>query len=525
MTAEDLRKSILQQAIQGKLVPQNPTDEPASALLARIREEKQRLVKEKKIKKDKNESIIYRGEDNSYYEKFTDGTVKCIDEEISFDIPAKWCWCRIGNLFLHASGKQQSSNNKSKGTPQKFITTSNLYWGYFNLENVKVMNFTDEEILTCSATKGDLLVCEGGAGYGRSAIWDKDFDICLQNHVHRLRPVVSGVCEYVYYFIYLLKQSNQLLSVGTAMPGLSANRLKSIIIPVPPIEEQTRIVSRIDHLMKIIERFEQSIMKLDELEDELRPLLKKSILQYAIQGKLVPQNPSDEPASILLDSIRKEKEQLLKTGRLKKKDITDSIIFKGEDNKYFEKIGNDIICIDEELPFEIPDTWTWVRFKNLVSFSLGKTPDRAMPSYWQPAEVPWISIADIEDKSVLLTTKEKISTKALDDKFGGITSPAGTLIMSFKLTIGKVAILGIDAVHNEAIISISPYVNEDNIVRDYLYTFLALITGYTATTEAIKGATLNSKKIAEMLVPLPPLAEQRRIVSAVNTALTSIMSR
>lgn len=262
-----------------------------------------------------------------------------------------------------------------------------------------------------------------------------------------------------------------------------------------------------------------------ELDKLLLSALPKSILQQAIQGKLVPQDPHEESAENLLRIIREEKAKLLKEGKIKKKDISDSHIFKGEDNKYFEKIGNDIICIDEELPFEIPDTWTWVRFKNLVSFSLGKTPDRAMPSYWQPAEVPWISIADIEDKSVLLTTKEKISTKALDDKFGGITSPAGTLIMSFKLTIGKVAILGIDAVHNEAIISISPYVNEDNIVRDYLYTFLALITGYTATTEAIKGATLNSKKIAEMLVPLPPLAEQRRIVSAVNTALTSIMSR
>ena len=184
---------------------------------------------------------------SSYYEKIlATGEVKCIDEEVPFEIPKGWEWTRIGNIFNHTSGKQQSSSNKGGGTPQKFITTSNLYWGHFVLDNVKVMNFTDEEIKTCSATKGDLLVCEGGAGYGRSAIWNEDYDICLQNHVHRLRPCINGICEYVYYFIYLLKESNNLASVGTAMPGLSANRLKGLLLPFPPINEQNRIVSKME---------------------------------------------------------------------------------------------------------------------------------------------------------------------------------------------------------------------------------------------------------------------------------------
>ena len=190
MNGKQLKNSILQWAIQGKLVPQDPNDEPASVLLDKISQEKERLIKEKKIKRDKNASIIYRGEDNSYYEKIlATGEVKCIDEEIPFDIPQGWKWTRIGNIFNHSSGKQQSSSNKSGGTPQKFITTSNLYWGYFVLDNVKIMNFTDEEIKTCSATKGDLLVCEGGAGYGRSAIWNENYDICLQNHVQQF-----GIC-------------------------------------------------------------------------------------------------------------------------------------------------------------------------------------------------------------------------------------------------------------------------------------------------------------------------------------------
>lgn len=258
MNGKQLKNSILQWAIQGKLVPQDPNDEPASVLLERIRAEKARLVKEKKIKKDKNESIIYRGDDNSYYEKFlATGEVKCIDDEIPFEIPNGWEWERIGNIFNHTSGKQQSSSNKSGGTPQKFITTSNLYWGYFVLDNVKVMNFTEDEIKSCSATKGDLLVCEGGAGYGRSAIWNYDYDICLQNHVHRLRPLVDGICEYVFYFMYLQKESNNLASVGTAMPGLSANKLKSLLIPLPPTAVKNDITDILKKVFPIVEKYDK----------------------------------------------------------------------------------------------------------------------------------------------------------------------------------------------------------------------------------------------------------------------------
>ena len=225
---ERLKKSILQEAIEGRLVPQDPNDEPASVLLAKIRQEKEQLVNEGKLKKK-------------------DLVVTPISEdEIPFDIPDSWEWCRVGDLFLHASGKQQSSNNKNVGTLQKYITTSNLYWSKFVLDTLKEMYFTDEELKTCSAQKGDLLVCEGGAGYGRSAIWPYEYNICLQNHVHRLRPLIDGMCEYIYYLIYLLKESNRLASVGTAMPGLSANRLKELLVPLPPLAEQKRIVAKIE---------------------------------------------------------------------------------------------------------------------------------------------------------------------------------------------------------------------------------------------------------------------------------------
>ena len=301
---------------------------------------------------------------NSYYEKFiATGMVKCIDEEIPFEIPQGWEWCRISHLFLHASGKQQSISNKGNGTPQRFITTSNLYWGRFVLDNVKVMNFTDEEIKKCSATKGDLLVCEGGAGYGRSAIWDKDYDICLQNHVHRLRPYIDGICEYVYYFMYLLKESNQLASVGTAMPGLSANRLKGLLLPFPPISEQNKIVAKLGELFPQVEKYSKVQDYLDELNVAINDKLKQSILQEAIQGKLVPQGLTNESASVLLQRIKEEKQRLVKEGKLKKSALTDSVIFKGDDNLYYEQVSGTSQQIETD--YDFPNNWEVVRLTHI----------------------------------------------------------------------------------------------------------------------------------------------------------------
>ena len=371
MNGKQLKNSILQWAIQGKLVPQDPNDEPASVLLERIRAEKAKLIKEKKIKKDKNESIIYRGDDNSYYEKFlATGKVKCIDDEIPFEIPQGWEWTRIGNIFNHTSGKQQSSSNKNGGTPQKFITTSNLYWGYFVLDNVKVMNFTEKEIKTSSATKGDLLVCEGGAGYGRSAIWNYDYDICLQNHIHRLRPLVDGTCEYVYYFIYLQKESNNLASVGTAMPGLSANRLKNLLIPLPPIVEQNRITNKLKEVFTVVEKYDKVQEELNLLNSSLNEVIKKSILQEAIQGRLVSQIIEEGTAQELVEQIQLEKQNLVKEGKLKKSALTDSVIYKGDDNKYYERINGQIFEV--ELPFEYPNSWAILRLKDICQLIDGE---------------------------------------------------------------------------------------------------------------------------------------------------------
>ena len=513
MNGKQLKNSILQWAIQGKLVQQDPNDEPASVLLEHIREEKAKLVKEKKIKKDKNESIIYRGDDNSYYEKFiATGEVKCIDEEIPFEIPQGWEWTRIGNIFNHTSGKQQSSSNKSSGTPQKFITTSNLYWGYFVLDNVKIMNFTEEEIRTCSATKGDLLVCEGGAGYGRSAIWNEDYDICLQNHVHRLRPCINGICEYVYHFIYLLKESNNLASVGTAMPGLSANRLKGLLLPFPPLSDQRRIVAKLGELLPQVEKYSKVQSYLDELNVSINDKLKKSILQEAIQGKLVPQITREGTAQELLEQIRQEKQRLTKEGKLKKSALTDSVIYKGDDNKYYERVGGKDICIDDEILFEIPDSWVWCRLGFLFNHNTGKALNA---SNKEGSMLPYITTSNLYWGQFDLSSVRQMYFK--DSEIEKCSVSNGDLLVCEGGDIGRAAIWPYDTpmcIQNH-IHKLRSYNQLDTLF--YYYIFQAYkYNGYIGG-KGIGIQGLSSKALHNMLVPLPPINEQIRITSKISS--------
>lgn len=231
--------------------------------------------------------------------------------------------------------------------------------------------------------------------------------------------------------------------------------------------------------------------------------LRKSILQYAIQGKLVPQIDTEEPASELLKKIKAEKQELIKQDKIKKEKPLPPIT-------------------DEEKPFDIPESWEWVRFSDIVSFNLGKTPDRKNSQFWNNGQYNWVSIADLKDKETIYQTKEKVSQKAYDEQFSNGLSKTGTLLMSFKLTIGKVSILGCDAFHNEAIVSIYPFINIDDIIKMYLFHTLCLIVNYADSTDAIKGSTLNSTKMKTMLVPLPPIAEQQRIVARIDELMAFV---
>ena len=382
------------------------------------------------------------------------------------------------------------------------------------------MNFTEEEIKNCSATKGDLLVCEGGAGYGRSAIWDKEYDICLQNHVHRLRPLIDGICEYVYHFIYLLKESNQLTSVGTAMPGLSANRLKGLLLPLPPYQEQCRIVSKLKEVIPYVERYNETEDVLSRLNSQIRVCLKKSILQEAIQGKLVPQNASEEPATVLLQQIREEKQRLVAKGKLKKKDVVDSDIFKGDDNKYFEKKGKDTVCIDEEIPFEIPATWEWVRLSDVVQVN----PKNDVPDNTLSAFIPMERIDATYLSSFTYTERKWGDIKAGFTHFADGDVAFAKITPCFqnrKSMILKGLPNGIGAGTTELKV-LRPYA--ETIGREYLLFFLE--SSYFVEEATFKG-TANQQRIISgymenKLFPLPPLSEQRRISEKIKKSYKRI---
>ena len=485
--------------------------EPASVLFDKIRQEKERLIKEKKIKRDKNASIIYRGEDNSYYEKMLAmGEVKCIDEEIPFEIPQGWEWTRIGNIFNHTSGKQQSSSNKGGGTPQKFITTSNLYWGHFILDNVKVMNFTDEEIKTCSATKGDLLVCEGGAGYGRSAIWNEDYDICLQNHVHRLRPCVCGICEYVYHFIYLLKESNNLASVGTAMPGLSANRLKGLLLPFPPLSEQRRIVTKLAELLPQIEKYNNVQNKLDELNTNIKDSLKKSILQEAIQGKLVPQLAEEGIAQELLEQIKTEKQNLVKAGKLKKSALATSIIFRGDDNKYYEQIGKKCLDITEQIPFDLPESWSWAR---------GMSVFMPMESTKPSLDFVYIDVNAVNNRLNIIDNPKKVRFENAPSRATRKLHKNDLLFSMVRPYLKNIAL--VDDIYKDAIASTGFYVITPSLGYYPMFLFYLMLSNYVVDglNSFMKGdnsPSINNCHIEDYLYPLPPIEEQKRIVNKIE---------
>lgn len=243
-----LPKSILQEAIQGKLVPQIVEEGTAKELLDQIKEEKEKLVKQGKLKKSAlNDGVIFRGDDNKYYEKI-DQQCKDITEEIRFDLPDTWQWCRIGSLFMHNNGKQLNKGN-TKGKLMEYITTSNLYWDGFLLEDLKKMPFEDGEIERCMAVKGDLLVCEGG-DIGRSCIWNYDFPIMLQNHIHKLRPFVTTCIEYFYYIFYFYNMAGWIGGKGIGIQGFSSKALHNTLVPLPPLQEQQRIVAQIERLFE-----------------------------------------------------------------------------------------------------------------------------------------------------------------------------------------------------------------------------------------------------------------------------------
>ena len=433
--------------------------------------------------------------------------MKCIDEEIPFDIPQGWEWCRLKHMCSMQAGKNISASEiydeKSVLHPYRCVGGNGLR-GFTN-------TFNAEGHFAIIGRQGALCGClniESGKFYATEhAVVVNGFGI------------ISSL--FIYYFFTALNLNQY--ATATAQPGLAVSNIAEVFIPLPPLPEQLRIVSKIEKLLPLVKTYKQAQNELNTLNATLNEQLRKSILQEAIQGKLVPQIAEEGTAEKLLAEIRKEKELLVKEGKLKKSALNDSAIFKGDDNKYWEKIGTSIIDITEDIPFDIPTSWMWCRFGDVVNFITGKTPERGNALYWSDGIYNWVSIADMIAGGVVSTTKERVSSVAAENCFGKI-SRKGSLIMSFKLTVGRTSILGVDAYHNEAIISIYPYIDRNDIFRNYLLHVMPLIANMGDSKDVIKGKTLNSKSISNLLLPLPPLAEQQRIVTKIEE-LASIMSR
>ena len=508
MDTKALRQKILDLAIRGKLVPQDPNDEPAGVLLESIREQKQQMLKEGKLKKKdiKNDTIIFKGEDNLHYEKFQDGSKKCIDFETDYEIPDNWLWCNLGLLFNHNTGKALNSSN-STGKALTYITTSNVYWNRFELNNLKSMPFADSELEKCTVKKGDLLVCEGG-DIGRAAIWNFDDEIRIQNHLHRLRVYDNVETIFYYYVLYLYKLKGKINGKGIGLQGLSSSALHSIIVPVPPIAEQKKIVMSIEKMISIIDIIESD----NDILTSCINNAKSKILDLAIRGKLVPQDPNDEPASVLLERIQAEKEELIKQGKIKR-DKMESVIFKGDDNSYYEKIGDSVACIDAELPFEIPDNWCWARL-NCISINydsyrkpinsydrknrvLGKSKDELYPYYGATGQIGFIDDFLFNGEYILLG----------EDAAPFLDKKAQKAYM----------IKGKSWVNNHA------HILQSLVFPEYLTNCLNSIDyfNYVYGTTRLK---LTQENMNRILVPVPSIEEQCKIAQAINNLFVLIES-
>lgn len=476
MKAAELRQSILQAAVQGKLVPQNSKDEPASELLNRIQRKKAKLVRDGKIKKEKPLPEI-------------------ADYEIPFEIPGTWKWCRLLDLCKSITdGDHQPPPQVASGIP--FLVISNISLGKLDFSNTRYVsedyfkNLQQERI----AEIGDILFSVTGS-YGIPILVGTTKQFCFQRHIALFKPLVEK--EYLYHLLSspIVKNQCDKAATGTAQKTVGLKSLKSIVVPLPPLAEQCRIVTKIEKLLALCDELEAEEKKLDALEAHFTEYLPKSILQEAVRGKLVPQNAHDEPASELLKRVQKEKAQLIKDGKIKKEKPLPSIS-------------------EDEIPYDLPEGWVWCRLGEISDLRIGKTPARADERYWNNGKYPWVSIADMENGKWIYNTKECVSSEAYNIVFKQNLVSAGSLLFSFKLTIGKVSILGMDAFTNEAICAITPI--GEKYIATYLFNVLPALDLLSGANSAVKGKTLNSKSLSNIITPLPPLEEQYRIVAKIE---------
>lgn len=477
MIPEQLKLSILQSAFQGKLTGECVPNETADGLYQQIQSEKQRLISEKKIKKEKPLPEISA-------------------DEIPFDIPDNWRWCYVGDLFLHNTGKAQNSSGSTNGIIRKFITTSNLYWGEFDFTKVKEMPFTDTELERCTVKKGDLLVCEGG-DCGRSAVWDYDEEVCIQNHVHRLRPYRDVNIYYFYYLFYLYKNTGRLRGRGVAIQGLSNEAIHKVVLPLAPLEEQHRIVAKIEELLPYVDRYATAYEKLEQFNAKFPEDMKKSILQYAIQGKLVEQRPEEGTAEELFARILEEKQRLIAEKKIKKEKPLPEIT-------------------EDEKPFDIPESWKWCRLSDIINVRDG-THDS--PKY-VPEGIPLVTSKNLSNgmidygnvKYITQEDADKINARSMVDDDDILFAMIGS--------IGNPVLVKKDREFCIKNMALFKKFADTDISMQYMYWFFFYVQ-YKLKKEASGGvqAFISLSRFREYLVPLPPYEEQIRIANKIEQIL------
>lgn len=507
MTAEDLKKSILQQAIQGKLVTQNLNDEPASILLDRIRAVKARLVVEGKIKCDKNESVIYRSDDGRYIERIGK-TETDISEKIPFEIPNSWEWVRVKSVGICETG-----TTPSKGHPEYFGDYI-PFLGPANIQNNQIISVTQGLSLEGSkfgriVPKDTILqVCIGGS-IGKCAIVDKE--ATFNQQINSVTPIIANV-EYLFACLQSdsFFQQIKIKSTGTATPIINRSNWELLLIPLPPLAEQKRIVEKIVELMPLVDEYGKAQSRLDELNSALGDNLRKSVLQYAIQGKLVPQNPDEEPASILLDRIREEKARIAAEGKVKQMK-NESVILRSANGCYIERIGKTETDITDKILFDIPDSWEWTKIGEIFFHNNGKQLNKnnssgQMMDYITTSNLYWdgFKLDNLKQMPFEITEIERCQ------------AIKGDLLVCEGGDVGRSCIWDFDYPimlqnHIHKLRGIIPVETKYFYYVLYLYNLMDIIGGKGIGIQGFSGKALHNT-----LIPLPPLSEQRRIVERIE---------
>jgi len=519
MTGQQLKNSILQMAVQGKLVPQDPNDEPASVLLERIRAEKDALIKSGKIKKEKNPSVIFRGADNLPYEKIGNNEPVCIADEVPFEIPDSWEWCRLGQIVYN------------RGQMKPIDNFCYIDIGSIDNKNQK-LNPSDTIISAEKApSRARKIVDIGDILY--STVRPYLHNMCIIDREFSCQPIASTgfaalTCHSDYYneflFYYLMSPDFDAYAndtdnaKGVAYPAINDDKLYKALIPIPPKEEQTRIVQRFKELRPYIDNYGSKADMLGTLNTEFPNQLKKSILQEAVQGKLVPQDENDEPASVLLHRIRAEKDALIKSGKIKK-DKNESIIFR-RDNSHYEKRGSEEVCIDDELPFEIPESWELIRLNDIGIYRKGPFGSSLTKGMFVPKSENSVKVYEQKNaiKKDHTLGNYYITRKYYEEKMQGFAVSPGDIIVSCAGTIGETYVLPDDieeGIINQALMRMTIFAPID---IEYFLLYFDYVLKQSAI-ESSKGSAIKNippfEIFKKLLLPLPPIQEQRRIVEKI----------